>query len=142
MDKLLSILAGWKGYAAAGVVSAALASGAAWYLTALPYRVEVASLKAQAAEQASANSQAALSAFRAQAASINDAARQLAQIETGLSSTYANLSQGFQTYAKQNPLPVDCKPDAFRVRALSAAVAAANAAAAGRQAGGGLPANP
>lgn len=40
------------------------------------------------------------------------------------------LSKDFKSYAKDKPLPPDCRPDAGRVRSLADAVAAAKQAAA------------
>lgn len=47
-----------------------------------------------------------------------------------ISGKLEQLSKDFKSYAKDKPLPADCRPDAGRVRSLAEAVAAAKQAAA------------
>lgn len=47
-----------------------------------------------------------------------------------ISGKLDQLSKDFKSYAKDKPLPADCRPDAGRVRSLAEAVAAAKQAAA------------
>jgi hypothetical protein len=49
---------------------------------------------------------------------------------TALVGKLDQLSKDFKSYAKDKPLPADCRPDAGRVRSLSEAVAAAKQATA------------
>ena len=43
-----------------------------------------------------------------------------------IDAQFSNLQKGLSNAIAAKPLPVDCKPDAGRVRQLAAAVAAAN----------------
>lgn len=142
MLKLLSFFTGgWQSYVAAGLLSAGLAAAASWYVTSLPYKAEIATMRAERAEQSAADAKAALSQFVRQADNITAAANRLTELERGFDGAFSTFSRDFQHYAQAAPLPPDCKPDAFRLRILSSAVAAANSAATGREVSGGLPAN-
>jgi hypothetical protein len=62
-------------------------------------------------------------------ASIKKAADEYVAIETSTSRKIDSLRKEVRQYAKDNPLPADCKPDAVRVRKLADGIAAANEAA-------------
>jgi hypothetical protein len=142
LSVLSFLTGGWKACLASAALSAVLAGGVAWYATSLPYKAEIANMKAAQAQSIAANAQAALKQYAGDAATINAAANGLIAIEQGLNSKFGSLTLDLASHEKAVPLPADCKPDAFRLRVLSDAVAAANAAAAGREVSAGLPANP
>lgn len=138
MSRLLVLLAGWKGYAATGLLSALLAAGAASYVTALGYRLTIAQMQTDRADTDARRSEAALAAFTAQAERIQNAALALEHVQDGLGRRFDVISKDFQDAIKSHPLPAGCVPDVGRMRALSQALAAANAAA-GAKPGGAVP---
>lgn len=128
MNRLLALLAGWKGYAAIGLLSALLAGGTASYLTALSYRLTIAQMQRDQADANLRNSQAALADFTAQARRIQTAAQSLVGVQGGLDRRFDVITKDFQDAIKNHPLPSGCMPDGGRMHALSQAVAAANTA--------------
>lgn len=130
MGKLFSaLLGGWKSYVAVAVLVAALTDEATYYVTSLGYRVTISNMERDGAKSDAANANASLAQFEADTVSIHGAALALATAQGQITSQFKSLSKDFSDVVKNNPLPADCQPDAFRMRALSAAVAAANAAA-------------
>lgn len=79
-----------------------------------------------------------LDQFKDAAKEMNGIAGEFTGINSTLSATIGTISRNFRDGTRANPLPVDCKPDPFRMQSLTAAVAAANTAA-GR---GAVPAVP
>jgi len=133
MTKLLGLLTGalggiW-GYVAAAVFAAALSVGATHWIDAKGYGITIANLKADAANQKAANVTAAL-------AQLQGFINKMQNADAGYNGDLANIKKQFAALelefknATAKPLPLDCKPDAGRVRILSAAVAATNAKAA------------
>lgn len=121
---LLFLAANWKWLASA--VAAAFLS---CILTAMPYRATIANMKAVEAKADAERANQTLEKFEADAARIHDAAQGYADLQANLSSQISVISKDFKDAIKSHPLPLDCRPDDVRVRALTAAVAAANAAA-------------
>jgi hypothetical protein len=138
MSRLLTLLGGWKGYAATGVLSTLLAAGAASYVTALSYRLTIAQMQTDRADADARRSEAALVGFTAQIGRMQSAALALEKVRGGLGRRFDVISKDLQDAIKSHPLPSGCVPDAGRMRALSQAVAAANAAA-GAKPGGAVP---
>lgn len=138
MNRLLTLLADWKGYAAIALLSALVGAGGASYVTALGYRLTISQMQRDRAEANARNDQAALAGFAAQMARIQAAARVLASVQAGLDRHFGVISRDFQNAIQSHPLPSGCVPDAGRMRALSQAVAAANAAVGG-QLGSAMP---
>jgi hypothetical protein len=138
VSRLLALLAGWRGYAAAGLVSALLAAGAAGYTTALNYRLAIAQMRRDQADANARNSEAALAGFVAQAGRIQSAAQDLLGLQDGLNRQFDVISRDLQNAIKSHPLPSGCMPDDGRMRALRQAVAATNTAA-GAQLGRAVP---
>jgi hypothetical protein len=141
MSSLLSLLIGWKGYAAAGLLSALLAAGGTYYVTSLGYRLTIAGLQRDQATAAAQQASATLTQFTSDAARIHDAAAGFAAQDSTLGQKFDTLSKDLHNAIQNHPLPADCAPDAGRLHQLDAAVAAANAAA-GYGAGASLPPNP
>ena len=138
MSRLLALLAGWKGYAVLGLLSALLAAGAASYVTAQGYRLTIAQIQRDQASVEQRKSEAALADFAAQVGRIQNAAQALAGLEDGLGNSFEVISKDFRDAIKNHPLPSGCMPGAGRMRALSQAVAAANSAA-GAKSGTAMP---
>jgi hypothetical protein len=138
MSRLLALLAGWKGYAALGLLSASLAASAASYVTALGYRLTIAQMQADRAGADARRSEAALASFTAQIGRMQSAAQALEKVQGGLGRRFDDISKDLQDAIKSHPLPSGCMPDAGRMRALNQAVAATNAAT-GAKLGGALP---
>lgn len=138
MSRLLALLAGWKGYAVLGLLLALLAAGAASYMTALAYRLTIARMQADRADADARRSDAALASFAAQIGRMQSAAQALEKVQGGLGRRFDDISKDFRDAIKSHPLPSGCMPDAGRMRALSHAVAAANAAT-GAKLGAAMP---
>jgi len=132
MDKLLSLLAGWKGYAAACVLSALLAAGGTYYVASLGYRLAIAGMQRDQAQATAKDSQAALALFQSDAGSIHDAAERFSRQQINLDQQFNSISKDFHRAIQAHPLPADCVPDADRLRRLTQAVTAANATVGGQ----------
>jgi hypothetical protein len=138
VSRLLTWLAGWKGYAAVGLVSASLAAGATGYVTALSYRLTIAQMQYRQVEADLREGEAALANFAAQIGRIQNATQALAGVQDGLGRRFDVISRNLQDAIKSHPLPSGCMPDVERMRILNAAVAAANAAT-GTKSGSAMP---
>lgn len=120
----LFLIANWKWLA-----SAAAAAVLSCLLTAMPYRTTIANMKAAEAKTDTERTNQTLAKFEADAARIHDAAQGYADLQADLTSQISVITKDFNDAIKSRPLPADCRPDDVRMRALNAAVAAANAAA-------------
>lgn len=129
MLKLLGALGGWQGYAAAAGLAALLSISATYYITSLGYRLTIAHMEAANANADRERANLALAQFSADADRIHESADAFSRVQVGMDLTFGKISHDFQTAIKAKPLPVDCVPDADRLRILQAAVAKANAAA-------------
>ena len=138
MNRLPALLAGWKGYAAMALLSALAGAGVASYVTALGYRLTISQMQRDRADAEARSDEAALAGFAAQVGRIQTAARTLAGVQDGLDRHFGVISRDLQNAIKSHPLPSGCVPDVGRMRALSQAVAAANAAIGG-QPGSAMP---
>ena len=132
------LLGGWKGYAAASLLSALLAAGGASYVTALGYRLTISQIQRDHAASDARATQAMLADFVSDAARIHAAVQAMASLENGLGRRFDHLSKDFHDSIQSHPLPSDCMPDAGRLRTLRQAVAAANAAT-GAKSGSAVP---
>lgn len=109
----------------AGLAAGVLAFGAGWVVNGWRLETELSKLKtAQAVEKAN-QAAATLTTLQADAEAIHKAAAEYAGIETTLAPKIAALTKELRN---AKPLPVDCRPDAVRVRNLDAAIDAANSA--------------
>lgn len=97
-------------------------------------------VKAAQTKQELQQTKGLLDGFVRTADGINAAALEFGGISHDLSTNIGVISRDFHNAARNNPLPVDCKPDAFRVRSLSASIAATNTAI-GRAASPAVPNN-
>ena len=121
----LSGLGIW-GYVAAAGIAAFLAFGATHTIDALAYGHTIDGLKLDAANQQAVNATAALNQLEKFIAGIKTADVNYKNDLETIKAQFATL-KGALANATKKPLPVDCVPDAGRVRAFNAAISAANA---------------
>lgn len=81
-----------------------------------------------------------LTNFTTAAKEMNGIAGQFTAASQTLSTEIDAISGKFRNVTRANPLPLDCKPDPFRVQSLSSAITATNSAI-GRGAGPAVPAH-
>jgi hypothetical protein len=129
----LFLLANWK-----WIASASVAAILTFYATSLSYRVTLSKMEREQAENVADGYRATLAMFTADADKIHEAADAYTAIQANLDGRFNAISKDFANAIKASPLPADCRPTADRLRALEAAVAAANSAT-GR---GAIPAVP
>lgn len=130
------LLVNWK-----WLTSAALAGIAASFITAMSYRITIANMERDKVSSDLAAANTALQQFTADTNTIHDAAAAFDSVQFSLNKALVTISRDFNSAIKAHPLPVDCKPDAVRLRSLSAAIAATNTAA-GLQPVPAVPAHP
>lgn len=118
------LLLNWK-----WIVSGAVGAATACYLTAMGYRLTIASMQRDQANAAVATANTALKQFTADADAIHGAAAAFGGVQSELSAKLATISRNFHAATKTVPLPVDCKPDLGRLHSLADAIAATNTAA-------------
>lgn len=109
------------GVAAILVLGAAGAAG--WFANGWRHGAEIADLKRAHAEFRATLSEAALADVQADAATIRQAATELATIQSTLAPRMSALTKELRNAPK---LPAGCVPDPVRVRNLDAAIEAAN----------------
>ncbi|OXC90427.1 hypothetical protein BMR85_015385 [Achromobacter sp. KAs 3-5] len=120
----LKTLAGWKGYAVAGVAGAAVlgaaGAGVAWY----------GHLQREAgrAECQEAHRVADLQEFKSEAERLTGLSGDLQARIDQLAATRPQVIERYTHEIVQRPLPADCVRDPGRVRATNDAIDAANAA--------------
>ena len=113
----------------AALLAGTVGAGAGWFANGWRLHAELAEVKAQTASERAEQSNAALADIKADSIAIHAAATQSAAIAAILVPKMNALTKELKNAP---PLPDGCKPDAYRVRNLEAAVDAANEAAAGR----------
>ena len=132
MIQILKMLAGWKGYAAAGLIGAALLSvavaGVAWYGN--------SRYEAGLADQKEAQRVAGLEEFKQEAERLTGLSLELAGTAEKLAAAKPQVIERYTREIVQTPLSAGCVRDPGRVRATNAGIDAANAA---RQSGTALP---
>lgn len=139
MIGLISKLAGWKGYAAASLISAAVAAGATWAVQGWRYGAQIANIERDQARGGAEAAETALAQLRHDIDTIAAAGRRAAAVGPALTAQINKLTGALKDAP---PLPDGCRPDSVRVRSLIGAVRAANSAAAGQQPGAAVPGNP
>ena len=132
MGTISKFLIGWKGYVAAAGVAAVFAASTAVWATSTIYGARIANLNASIATEHANNAEASLAQFTSDAGKIHDAAIQFGGIKNDLNVSLTKLSKDFANVSSSHPLDPKCRPTADRLRILSLAVAAANAAAFGQ----------
>lgn len=132
MGKLLSGLfpgIGLYGYLIAFGIGAALSIGATYQIVHTANAVEIGNLKLAAKTKEAADVTASLSQLQGFIASIHLAETNYNDTLDAINSTVASL-RGQWKNATAKPLPADCFPTPDRVRAVNAAISAANKATA------------
>ena len=109
----------------AGAAAGALAFCVGWVVNGWRLNGEISRITAAHAEQKASQVAGALTTLQADAEVIHKAASEYAGIETTLAPKIAALTKELRN---AKPLPVDCRPDAYRVRNLDSAIDAANQA--------------
>ncbi|WP_428852758.1 hypothetical protein [Imbroritus primus] len=122
-------LLGWKGYAAVAIAAGLFAGWAAWQWQANAYERQIATINEEQARADLSAAQQEIIGLRQDTANINQKATELLGIQSTLGGQIAAIRKDMKN---AKPLPPDCRPDDFRVRKLSDAVAAAKQAAATR----------
>ncbi len=118
--------------AAAVAVAMAVSAYSGWYAQGLAKDAVISGMKAAAADTRAAQAVAALADMAISTRRINDAATRLISAQDALGGKIENIKTNFGRATKLVPLVAGCRPDDERVRLLSAAVDAANAARAGQ----------
>lgn len=127
--KLVQALAGWKGYAAVGLIAGGLASGAAW--TAQGWRKDVQIARLQR-DQQQARADANADVLETIKGDINSIAAAAARAAVDAGALPARVGEITKALKNAKPLLAGCRPDDVRVRSLTDAVRAARDTAAGQ----------
>lgn len=118
----------WRAVGALALAAFIFAAG--WQVNGWRKDAEIAELTAARAQADLAAANQAMGDLRAAGATIREKADEFAGIQTALTATLDTAVKEFRNAKK--PLPVDCRPDDFRLRKLSDAVSAAKQAATAR----------
>jgi hypothetical protein len=117
------------------LTAVALGAAGGWTLNGWRLNSKLSDLRVQAAEEKSAVARAqvqfaneALFDIAVTAARMSKAVGEYQAIENKTSTKIEALRKEVRQYAKSNPLPADCRPDAVRVRKLADSIDAANTA--------------
>jgi hypothetical protein len=113
-------------YAATALALVGVGFGAGWQVNGWRLHADVADLKTQAAETRAKGAEQGLQDLTNAAALIKGQADSFQGLKLDLTGQFAQLRKDLKNAP---PLPVDCKPDDFRVRKLHDAIDAANQAA-------------
>lgn len=123
----MSFLTGIWGYVISGVVGAAMAAGATYYIVSMPYKLEIANLQKTQAQQNTVSVEKSIAQLEGFIKNVTTAGLAYERDRNNLAATITKIHGDFVNATKATPLPPDCKPDDGRLRNLTAAVAAANA---------------
>jgi len=118
----------WRAIAAAALAAATFAAG--WTANGWRKDAEIGRMKMASAQADLASANAALGDLRQAGETIRTKADEFNASQAALTAKVDQAVKEFRNAKK--PLPVDCRPDDFRVRKLSDAVDAAKQAAAAR----------
>lgn len=124
---MIPLVSGARPVILAAALAAVIGAGGGWIANGWRLNAQIAETKAQIATDKAAQSDAALQDIKADSAAIHNAATQYAAIASALAPKLTALTKELKNAP---PLPPGCKPDAYRVRNLEAAIDAANEAAA------------
>lgn len=93
---------------------------------------QIASLGQQKADDRASIAEGSLTKLNAAIAQMSGSAAEYIAVRDKLGVQLGVISKDLKNVQANKPLPVDCRPDADRLRSLAAAVDAANRAAAGQ----------
>ena len=110
--------------------------GTGWTANGWRLHAEISGIEANQAGAQAASATAAMTDLQTAAATINAAANEYAGDAARLNKKLDSIKKVMKN---AQPLPVDCRPDAVRVREFDAAIDAANEAAAGHAVGATVP---
>jgi hypothetical protein len=113
-----------------GVIAVSAYGG--WYAQGLAKDAVISGMQTIAADTRAAQAVATLADMATSTRRINDAATRLISAQDALGGKIETIKTNFGRATKSAPLVAGCRPDDERVRLLSAAVDAANAARAGQ----------
>lgn len=113
-------------YLGTAVAIATVSGGATYAVKDAFDKNTIKDLKLEAKDKALQDATAALSQFEADSALIHGAAQDYQSLKAGMDAKFAALTKDFRDATRLHPLPVDCKPDDFRVRAFYEALDAIN----------------
>lgn len=126
MLKFLSLITGGiYGYITSAAIGGLVSAGAIWYLVHNHYENEITQLKLDAANYQKADVTNALNQLQNFARNINIAEASYQSTLENINSQFNSLHMEFKN-ATHVPLPVDCKPDAVRLRYINSAIANTN----------------
>lgn len=111
-------------------IAVAIGFGGGWMVNGWRLNTDIAEIKTAHAQEVAKQAAATVTQMQADAAAIHTAATEFAAIQNTLGPKFDALTKGIKN--APHPLPVDCVPDAYRVRNLREAINAANAAIAGQ----------
>lgn len=137
MLKWLGIIGGWQGYAAAGILSALLSIAGTYYLVSMPYKLRIANMERDNAQQTAVDTTAAITVLQRFISNMNLAAIDYGKNQDVLFAKLDELNKRFRDAIKAHPLPPGCLPDDARLQLLLEAVTSANSAASGAGSGFG-----
>lgn len=109
-------------------LTALLVGGGVWWATSTVYAGRIATIQGEYAKADAARANAVLAKYTADATVIHTAAQSFLAGQGVLSTKIADIQKDLLNVQAKTPLPRGCRPDSARLRILSAAVAAANAA--------------
>ncbi|VVE27925.1 hypothetical protein PPN31114_03498 [Pandoraea pneumonica] len=103
--------------------------GGGWVVNGWRMTAAIAEERHARAEDRASAAEAALADFVKGADLVRDAAKSYTDERAAIVGKLDQLSKDLKNYANEKPLPVDCRPDAGRLRSLSDAIDAAKQAA-------------
>jgi hypothetical protein len=127
----LSLLTGWQSYALTAAATALLVIPTTVWATSQPYKITIANMEMATAKEKAANTNAVLDKYISQTTAMQASANALLQSLPQFQAKFEGYSKDLKNESVKNPLPASCRPSVERLRILTVAVAAANAAAAG-----------
>ena len=127
MSLILSMLGGVWGYVAAAVVAGALAASGTYYVVHNVDEVAIGKLKLAASMADTASVKASMAQLQGFITTMHTADAGYQSDMAAVNNAFAIIQKEFNNAKAIAPLPVDCKPDAGRLRVLTDAVGAANA---------------
>jgi len=124
-------LSTWRVYFIVGAVIVLTASSfyAGWKLNGWRLGVKVVELEKELETTRADANQLAFDDLYKATTDMKNAALEYTQSSNNLTTQINVIRKDIKAYAKTNPLPADCKPDARRVQSLTDAISKANASA-------------
>jgi len=128
----LSLLTGWKLTAASCAATALVVAFVTTFAVQTIDKVAYLKLQNQIANEHASNATASLDTYVKQTTQMQASANALLQTLPQFQAKFTDLSKDLKNESAKHPLPDACKPTVERLRLLTVATAAANAAAFGQ----------